>query len=145
MNHRTPTAEEALAAGKTLHIHPEGTSMLPLIKAGRDSVYIDSLSFEKVQKGDIVLYRNECHLLVLHRLVKKTPAAFYTVGDNQLISEGPFNREALLGKMVGMERKGRYLDSRQPSMRLYGKFWMIRRRLLLILRAAVRGKSPFEI
>ena len=145
MNQRKPTAEEALAAGKTIHINPEGISMLPLIKAGRDSVYINSITFEEAKKGDIVLYRNEHHILVLHRLVKKTPTAFYTVGDNQLISAGPFNREALLGKMTGMERKGKYLDSRQSSLRLYGKLWMIRRRLLLIARAVVRGKSPFEI
>lgn len=145
MDYRKPTAEEALAAGKTLHINPEGISMLPLIKAGRDSVYIDSISFENAKKGDIVLYRNESHLLVLHRLVKKTPTEFYTVGDNQLISAGPYNRETLLGKMIGMERKGKYLDSRQPSMRLYGKLWMVRRRLLLIVRAVVKGKSPFEI
>ena len=140
MDYCKPTAEEALAAGKTLYITPEGTSMLPLIKAGRDSVYINSITFGEVKKGDIVLYRNERHLLVLHRLVKKTPAAFYTVGDNQLISEGPFNREVLLGKLTGMERKGKYIDSRQLSMRLYGKFWMIRRRLLLIARAIVRRK-----
>ena len=145
MDYRIPTAEEALASGKTLHINPEGVSMLPLIKAGRDSVYIDSITFEETKKGDIVLYRNERNLLVLHRLIKKTPTAFYTVGDNQLISAGPYNRETLLGKMIGMKRKGKYLDSRQPSMRLYGKLWMIRRRLLLIARAVVRGKSPFEI
>ena len=145
MDYRKPTAEEALSAGKTLHIKPEGVSMLPLIKAGRDSVYIDSITFENAKKGDIVLYRNEARLLVLHRLVKKTPTAFYTVGDNQLISAGPYNRETLLGKMIGMERKGKYLDSRQTSMRLYGNLWMIRRRLLLIARAVARGKSPFEI
>lgn len=145
MDYHKPTAEEALAAGKILHINPEGISMLPLIKAGRDSVYINSITFEEVKIGDIVLYRNEHHILVLHRLIKKTPTAFYTVGDNQLLSAGPYNRDALLGKMIGMERKDKYLDSRQPSMRLYGTLWMIRRRLLLIVRAAVRGKSPFEI
>ena len=145
MDYHKPIAEEALAAGKTLHINPEGISMLPLIKAGRDSVYIDSITFENAKKGDIVLYRNEHHLLVLHRLVKKTPTAFYTVGDNQLISAGPYNKRALLGKMIGMERKGKYLDSRQPSMHLYGKLWMIRRRLLLIVRGIVKRKNPFEI
>ena len=118
--------------------------MLPLIKAGRDSVYINSISFEEAKKGDIVLYRNEYHLLVLHRLIKKTPTAFYTVGDSQLISAGPYKKEALLGKMIGMERRGKYLDSGQPAMRLYGKLWMMRRRLLLIVRGIVRGKNPFE-
>ena len=144
MNYK-PTAEEALCAGKTLHIKPEGISMLPLVKAGRDSVYITSIAFEEAKRGDIVLYRNEHHLLVLHRLVKKTPTAFYTVGDNQLISAGPYNKEALIGKMIGMERKGKYLDSEQLSMRLYGKLWMIRRRLLLIVRGIVRRKNPFVI
>ncbi len=145
MNHPNPSAEEALAAGKTLHINPEGISMLPLIKAGRDSVYINSTTFEDVKKGDVILYRNEHRLLVLHRLVKKTPAVFYTVGDNQLISAGPYKKEALLGKMIGMERKGRYIDSGQSSMRLYGKLWMFRRRLLLIARGIIRHKNPFEI
>ena len=145
MNNRIPTAEEALAAGKTLHINPEGISMLPLIKAGRDSVYINSITFENANKGDIVLYRNEYNLLVLHRLVKKTPTAFYTVGDNQLISAGPYDKEKLLGKMIGMERGGRYLDSRQPSMRIYGRLWMFRRRILLIARGILRRKNPFGV
>lgn len=141
MANRNPTAEEALASGKLLHIKPEGISMLPLIKAGRDSVYIGGTTFADVKKGDIILYRNEHHLLVLHRLVKKTPTAFYTVGDNQLVSAGPYYKEALLGKMIGMERKGKYHDSRQPSMRLYGKLWMMRQKLLLIARAIVRRKK----
>lgn len=142
MNTPKRSAEEALSAGKTLRINPEGTSMLPLIKAGRDSIYINGVFFEDVKKGDIILYRDEYHRLILHRLVKKTPTAFYTVGDNQLVAAGPYKKEALLGKMVGMNRKGKFLDSRQTSMRLYSSIWMVRRRLLLIARTIVRGKSP---
>lgn len=145
MNSNGPTAETVLATGETLYISPKGNSMLPLIKAGRDTVYINGTTFENVKRGDIVLYRNEHRLLVLHRLIKKTPTAFYTVGDNQLISAGPYYRETLLGKMIGMERKGKYLDSRQTSMRLYGKLWMLRRRLLLIVRGIVKRKNPFVI
>ena len=138
MDYNKPTAEESLSEGKTLHISPKGTSMLPLIKADRDSVYIRSIPFENIKNGDIVLYRNEHHHLVLHRIVKKTPTAFYTVGDNQLISAGPYKREVFLGKMIGMERNKKYLDASLFSMQLYGKIWMYRRKLLLMLRTVVR-------
>lgn len=138
MNYKKPTAEEALDSGSILHIKPQGNSMLPLIKEGRDSVYIKKVSFEQVKKGEIVLYRNEHHLLVLHRICKKTPTAFYTVGDNQLLSAGPYPREALLGKITAMERKG-YIKFGQKPLYVYGKLWLLRRTLLLVIRKLIKS------
>ena len=137
MDYSKPSAEEALASGATLHIKPEGNSMLPLIKAGRDSVYIQKVSFEDIKKGDVVLYRNEHHLLVLHRVCKKTPTAFYTVGDHQLLSAGPYDRSMLLGRMAAMQRRGKYIDCAGATMRIYSRLWLLRRSLLLALRTIV--------
>lgn len=142
MDYSKPSAEEALASGATLHIKPEGNSMLPLIKAGRDSVYIQKVSFEDIKKGDVVLYRNEHHLLVLHRVCKKTPTVFYTVGDHQLLSAGPYDRNRLLGKMVAMERKGKYKDCARTSMRMYSRLWLLRRVFLLAVRALQKTLKP---
>ena len=89
MNNQKPTVEEALATGRILRIDPLGSSMIPLIKEGRDSVYIRKAAFHEVRMGDVVLCRDEHMRLVLHRLCKKTPTGFYMVGDNQILSTGP--------------------------------------------------------
>ena len=140
MSDQKPTAEEALATGKMLHINPQGNSMLPLIREGRDSVYIRKASLAEVRKGDVVLCRDENSRLVLHRLCKKTPTGFYMVGDHQLISAGPYEERQLLGKMVAMERNGKYIDCSRFSMRLYSRLWLARRRMRLLARGLVKGR-----
>ena len=68
-------------------------------------------------------------------VTQKTPTVFYTVGDNQLLSAGPYEKKQLLEKMVAMKSNGRYLESNQPFLRIFGSVWLLRRRLLLIIRA----------
>ena len=47
-----------------------GTSMLPLLKEGRDLVELESCSQERLKKGDVVLYKKNDGTLVLHRIIK---------------------------------------------------------------------------
>ena len=133
-----PRAEEQLAAGKLLRVVPQGDSMLPLIRPGRDTVYIRSVEPGELHKGDIVLCRSAGQILILHRVSRIRPDGVCTVGDNQLYAEGPFGPGALLGRMETLERDGKRLDAQALPLRLYGRWRLIRRKLILGIKKVLR-------
>ncbi len=57
-----------LQNGNEVEIYPSGTSMFPLINPPNDSVVLRSIKDTRLKSGDIILYRRESGLLVLHRL-----------------------------------------------------------------------------
>ena len=58
-------------------IHPQGYSMWPFLKEGRDSVIVKSLPVSSMHRGDIILYRRNDQILVLHRLHHKNKKDFF--------------------------------------------------------------------
>lgn len=57
-------------------IHPQGYSMWPFLKEGRDSVIVKPLPVSSMHRGDIILYRRNDQILVLHRLHHKNKKDF---------------------------------------------------------------------
>ena len=62
-----PILSEVIGSGGEFELYPRGTSMLPLIREGRDSVIL--ISPDSPDVGDIVLYRRAGGQYVLHRIV----------------------------------------------------------------------------
>ena len=58
-------------------IHPQGYSMWPFLKEGRDSVIVKPLPVSSMHRGDIILYRRNDQILVLHRLHHKNKKDFF--------------------------------------------------------------------
>ena len=130
--------EEILARDGRLVYTSVGSSMLPLIRPGRDTVYIRSVSPGELRKGDVVLCRSAGQMLILHRVSRIRPDGVCTVGDNQLYAEGPFGPEALLGRMETLERDGKRLDAQALPLRLYGRWRLLRRKLILGIKKLLR-------
>ena len=130
--------EEILARDGRLVYTSVGSSMLPLIRPGRDTVYIRSVSPGELRKGDVVLCRSAGQMLILHRVSRIRPDGVCTVGDNQLYAEGPFGPEALLGRMETLERDGKRLDAQALPLRLYGRWRLARRKLILGIKKLLR-------
>ena len=63
--------------------------MYPLFHPGRDEAVIEAYPIHLLRRGDIILYRREQGILVLHRICRITSDGFYLVGDNQTEIEGP--------------------------------------------------------
>ena len=78
-----------LQNGNDVEIYPSGTSMFPLINPPNDSVVLRSIKDTRLKSGDIILYRRESGLLVLHRLCRIRQDGYYFTGDNQTELEGP--------------------------------------------------------
>ena len=116
--------EMLLASGNTVQIKPQGDSMYPLFVSGRDSAILAPVSGGDCKRGDVVLYRREGSILVLHRIWKKKEDGFYMVGDGQTPVEGPIREDQIRAIMTGMVRKEKQLSVRNPLYRMYAVFWL---------------------
>ena len=115
-----------------------GTSMLPLLKEGRDLVELEPCSQERLKKGDVVLYKKNDGTLVLHRIIKTENREFFTVlGDHQFKNAERVNKHQIIAVACGFFIKGRYVTEKTRWYRLYKKIWLcnlnFRRIILAVL------------
>ena len=115
-----------------------GTSMLPLLKEGRDRVELKPYCHERLKKGDVVLYKKNEGTLVLHRIIKTENGEFFTVlGDHQFNNDERVNNNQIIAVACGFFIKGRYVNEKTRWYRLYKKIWLssltVRRCFLALL------------
>lgn len=115
-----------------------GTSMLPLLKEGRDRVELEPCCQERLKKGDVVLYKKNDGTLVLHRIIKTENREFFTVlGDHQFKNAERVNKNQIIAVACGFFIKGRYVTEKTCRYRLYKKLWLssltVRRCFLALL------------
>ncbi len=115
-----PIIEECLASGGTISIKPRGTSMLPLLKEGRDEVMLGPLP-KKLKKYDVVLYQRSNGQYVLHRIVggEKT---YDIIGDNQFEAE-KVQQCQMIGIVNSVTHNGRTFGVNSFLYRVYCRFW----------------------
>lgn len=118
--------EQLLSDGNTIRIKPQGYSMYPLFVPGRDEAVISPLLHPPVglKRGDVVLYRRQGSILVLHRIWKINHKGIYLVGDNQTEVEGPLPASQMRGILTSFVRKGQEVSVRQPVYMMYSKVWL---------------------
>ena len=133
--------EKLLADGNIIKIKPQGYSMYPLFIPGRDEACIEHVAFSSLKRDDVVLYRRDESILVLHRIWKITGDSFYMVGDNQTQIEGPLRADQVRGKMIGFVQN--------PSYRFFSSLWLFLRpirplawKLMKQLRKAFKALTP---
>ena len=119
--------EHLLANGTTIKIKPQGYSMYPLFVPGRDEACIERTDFSSLKRGDVILYRRDKSILVLHRIWKITDNSLYMVGDNQTEIEGPLRADQVRGKLTGFVRNGKFVDVKNPIYRFLSGLWLFLR------------------
>lgn len=119
--------EQLLKQGDVIRIKPQGTSMYPLFVPGRDEACIERTDFSSLKRGDVILYRRDKSILVLHRIWKITGDSFYMVGDNQTEIEGPLRADQVRGKLTGFVRNGKFVDVKNPIYRFLSGLWLFLR------------------
>ena len=103
--------EPLMREGYQLKICPEGRSMVPFLCGGRDEAVLSIPdSNYSYKKNDIVLYKIEKGIHVLHRICRINKDGIYTLGDGNLDVEGPFQREDFLAVVDYIIRKGKKLN-----------------------------------
>lgn len=117
-----PVIKEKLEAGGTVELPITGTSMLPLLVQGRDTVVITKKG--EYKNGDIIFYRRDDGHFVLHRIVGEDESGFVLCGDNQWVLERGITKRHIIGAVININRKGKAIDvndSREYAA--YSKFW----------------------
>ena len=118
-----PAMEETLSAGGTVKLPITGTSMLPLLVAGRDNVVLKKADLP-LRRFDLPLYRRKDGAFVLHRVVAVEKDGTYTMcGDNQWVKEPGIPGEQIIGIVVEVERKGELISVRSFRYRTYVRVW----------------------
>lgn len=129
--------EQLLENDNIIRIKPKGYSMYPLLVAGRDEAIIKRAKPSELKRGDVVLYRRDGDILVLHRIFKVKADGFYMVGDNQVEPEGPLRADQIKGVMISFIRRGRQISVRNPMYILLSRIWLSIRPIRHILAVGV--------
>lgn len=116
--------EQLLKDGQFIQMTVDGYSMYPMLVPGRDMVILAPLPERKLRRGDVVLYRRENSILVLHRVYKAAPEGLYMVGDNQTGIEGPLAYSQARGILAAFIRKGKKVSVRQPVYWILSRIWL---------------------
>lgn len=95
-------AAALMQEGREVTIRPLGSSMLPFIRGGRDSVRLKKMP--SVAVGDMLLVRLEGPRYVLHRLIQKDGDRLTLMGDGNLTGTESCTEADVLGTVTAIER-----------------------------------------
>ena len=107
--------------------HPLGTSMWPIIRSG-DGIVVEQISEEGIRLHDVLVFSTGGEKLVAHRLVRKEEvegqARYILRGDFRRGSDRPVPFQAIVGKVVAIERRGKTILTNSAGHRLWVRIWL---------------------
>ena len=133
---------EVLATGGEFRLYPHGTSMLPLLRQGIDSVALRSLD-RPAQKYDILFYKRQDGSYILHRVKEVTPNGLILWGDNHTMLEYGVTDDMIIGYAARVFRGETELDCQSLPYRAYLWLWQFKaiRRILLPIAYRLRKEK----
>lgn len=131
-----PLIQEQLVRGQTVRFSPRGTSMLPMLRQGLDTVTL-SPAPERLRKFDLPLYRRENGQYVLHRVIR-AGSAYTCMGDNQFAPEPGVGHDQVIALVTAFSRDGREYSVHSPAYWFYCRLWHFSRPVRRLWR---RGRS----
>lgn len=132
-----PVIEEKLKAGGTVTFGPHGTSMMPLIREGKDVVTLSAKMLPQV--GDVAFYRRPDGQFVLHRIVGEKSDGFVLCGDNQTLLEKGVAKDWIIAVMTSVTRDGKEILCKSPGYRFYVRVLLPLWKGNLLLRGVLRN------
>lgn len=141
--HRLRSIRDVLATEGIYVDAAQGTSMLPLIREGLDTIVVTPCSASELVPMDIVLYERESaetdKAYVLHRVVARDGDGVTTLGDNcTWLERVPATR--VLGVLSGLYRPASQANVLSAARyRAYVALWCRPWRARMALLAACRG------
>ena len=116
---------EVLASGGEFRLYPRGTSMLPLLRQGIDSVGLRNLD-RAPQKFDILFYQRSDGSYVLHRVKEVTSdGGLILWGDNQYRLEYGITTDQIIGYAARIYRGEREINLQSFIYRSYLRLWQM--------------------
>lgn len=108
---------EVLSKGEIVITGFSGTSMLPLLRSGKDKVVIEKVT-EKPKCNDVPLYMSGGKY-VLHRIVKIKPQGYIIRGDHLYRNEYNVTDKDIIGILTGFYRNGKFFSCKSFKYKLY--------------------------
>ena len=133
-----PLIRERLAAGQTVSFFPNGVSMLPMLRQGRDSVEL-SPAPERLKKYDLPLYQRDNGQYVLHRVVA-VGEDYTCIGDNQFLLEPGVEHRQVIALVTAFTRDGRRIEVTDLRYQIYCRLWCASRPLRHFWRGWLRPR-----
>ena len=127
-----PIIRETLDNGYSVRISPKGTSMLPMLRQGRDTVLLSPLP-NKLKKYDLPLYQRSNGQYVLHRVVK-VGNTYTCIGDNQYETEPGLKDAQMIALVTEFYRDGKRYSVNDFGYRIYCRYWYYSRPLRLFFQ-----------
>lgn len=121
LDHLMPLFRERLAAGQKVTFSPRGTSMLPMLRQGVDTVTLSALP-KKLKKYDLPLYQRKDGQYVLHRIVK-AGETYTSIGDNQFVYEPGLTHDQMIAIVSSFTRGNKRYNVTDWRYRLYCFLW----------------------
>ena len=123
-----PVIQQVIDEGGVFPVTVNGSSMLPLLRHGLDTVYFSSLEGRKIRRGDIVLFERTDGYFVMHRVYKVQKDGTYSfVGDNQVAIEHGVTYDRLRAYVPYVERKGKKINCAKGTVRTLLIMYMLLR------------------
>lgn len=121
MDELVPLIRERLAAGQSVSFSPKGTSMLPMLRQGRDGVVL-STPPSALKKYDIPLYQRDDGHYILHRVVKAGDT-YTCIGDHQFEEEPGVRPDQIIAVVKTFTRDGREISVENVPYQVYCRLW----------------------
>lgn len=121
-----PLFREQLAAGQKVKFSPRGTSMLPMLRQGIDTVTLSPLP-KKLKKYDLPLYQRKNGQYVLHRVVK-VGETYTCIGDNQFFPEPGLTHDQMIAVVSSCTRGSKSYSVTDWRYGLYCRLWHFSRK-----------------
>lgn len=120
----TLSFEDVLNQHGTLVYSNVGTSMLPLIRQGRDLMVIQKKGPDRCKKLDVVLYKNPGDgRYILHRILEIREKDYVIAGDNNTFLEYGITDAHILGILTAVIRDGKQVSVTDPRYLRYVHLW----------------------
>lgn len=116
-----PLFRQQLAEGGRVRFGPKGTSMLPMIRQGIDTVELGPVP-GKLKKYDLPLYQRKDGQYVLHRIVKAEDT-YTCIGDNQFTLEEGLTQNQMIAVVTAFYRGEKRWEVSAWQYRLYCRLW----------------------
>ena len=115
-----------------------GTSMLPLLRQGKDLFTVEKKTEARCKAGDVVLFHRPPDDYVLHRIVQVLPDSYVLLGDNCIDREYGIRDEDILGIMTGFVRGGKQHSISEPGYRFYTTVFLRTASVRIVAKKTVR-------
>ncbi len=102
---------------------PVGTSMYPMLRNRRDSVYLVRYNGEGLKKYDLPVYKRTDGTQVMHRCLGKNERGYIMCGDNQWFLEYGIQEHQIIAIAKGFYRDEKYIPNERLSYRIYYRLW----------------------